>query len=292
MRTVSILGVGRAGGAVAIALDRAGFRVDSLISRGQKDLSHVLAALSSPPDVSDISELRGINADVLIIATGDSEISEAADVLARFDTLPAAVLHLSGSLSSAILEPLRLRGVSTGSMHPLVALSDPISGADNFAGAYFCIEGDASGVAEDIVAKLGGQTIKIATEKKALYHAAAVTSSGHFVALVDVAIEMLRECGLDAETARKILLPLIGSTYANLQQKNTHDALTGPFARGDSDAFGRHIAALSEASGEVKNIYLALAARSVELMKRDDPSNAALADLANAILIAKEKLEC
>lgn len=292
MRTVSILGVGRAGGAVAIALDRAGYRVDSLILRGQKDLSRVLDALSSPPDVSDISELRGIDTDVLIIATGDREISDAAEVLARFDTLPAAVLHLSGSLSSAILEPLRLRGVSTGSMHPLVALSDPISGADNFAGAYFCIEGDASGAAEEMVVKLGGQTIKIATEKKALYHAAAVTSSGHFVALIDVAIEMLKECGLNAGTARKILLPLIGSTYANLQQKTTHDALTGPFARGDSEAFARHIGALSEASSDVINIYLALAARSVELMKREEPHNTALAVLADAILIAKEKLEC
>lgn len=292
MRTVSILGVGRAGGAVAIALDRAGYRVDSLISRGQKDVSRVLDALSSPPNLLDISELSGIDTDVLIIATGDSEISDAADVLARFDSIPAAVLHLSGSLSSAILEPLRLRGVSTGSMHPLVALSDPISGADRFGGAYFCIEGDASGVAEEIVARLGGQTIKISTEKKALYHAAAVTSSGHFVALVDVAIEMLRECGLDAETARKILLPLIGSTYENLQQKPTSEALTGPYARGDSEAFGRHIEALSESSNSARQIYFALAARSVELMKREDPHNSALTELADSILIAKEKLEC
>lgn len=292
MRTVSILGVGRAGGAVAIALDRAGYRIDSLILRGQKELQRVLDALSSQPEILDAGELSGIDADILIIATGDSEIVHAVKTFAGIDTLPDTVLHLSGSLSSAILKPLRVRGVSTGSMHPLVALSDPISGADAFAGSYFCIEGDASDIAEEIAAKLGGRTITIATEKKALYHAAAVTSSGHFVALVDVAIEMLCECGLDVETARKILLPLIGSTYGNLQQKTTHDALTGPFARGDAEAFERHLGALKESSTDVRAIYLALAARSVELMLRRDPHSDSFAELAELIRIAKEKLEC
>lgn len=291
MRTVSILGVGRAGGAIAIALDRAGYRIDRLITRSTRDLSEIADRLVSEPVVGDAVEFSGADDEVLIIATGDQEIAHVVADLAAI-RLPSTVLHLSGALSSEVLAPLRERGIGTGSMHPLVALSDAISGALRFEGTYFCVEGDASEVAEQIAADLGGRAFSIPTEKKALYHAAAVTASGNFVALVDAAIEMLLSCGLESETARKLLLPLIGSTYENLQEKSTHDALTGPYARADVEAFHRHNKALANEAENLREIYLALAARSVELMARVDPKNEAYEELAEVIRIAKEKLEC
>ena len=284
--------MGRAGGAITIALDRAGYRIDQLITRGEKDLSAVVSELDSTPLVSDIDSISTIDSDVLILATGDHEITEAVEVLSGFEKIPAAILHLSGALSSDVLGPLRSASTLTGSMHPLVSMSDPISGADKFKGAYFCIEGDASDAAKEIAEQLGGKTIKIPTGKKALYHAAAVTSSGHFVALTDVAIEMLTECGLDAETSRKILLPLIGSTYENLRKKEPYEALTGPYARGDVGAFDRHLDAMKDSPGDVREIYMALALRSVEMMQRSKTDSAAYDELANAIRIAKEKREC
>ena len=73
---------------------------------------------------------------------------------------------------------------------------------------------------KEIVRDLGGKSFSIRTEDKPLYHAAAVMVSGNVVALFDVALEMLGDCGLDRKTARAVLLPLIASTVRSLQTKS------------------------------------------------------------------------
>jgi len=52
------------------------------------------------------------------------------------------IFHTSGSLSSEILKDLKAVGCPTGSIHPLVSISDVRLGAERFADAYFCVEGD------------------------------------------------------------------------------------------------------------------------------------------------------
>jgi predicted short-subunit dehydrogenase-like oxidoreductase (DUF2520 family) len=78
------------------------------------------------------------------------------------------------------LHRLKFIGCSTGSIHPLVSISDAQRGADRFANAYFCVEGDAEAVktAEAIVGKLGGKSFFVAAEYKTLYHAAASRLAG------------------------------------------------------------------------------------------------------------------
>ena len=44
--------------------------------------------------------------------------------------------------------------------------------------------------------KVGGRSFTVETKKKALYHAAAVLTSGHTVALFDLAARLLVRCGL------------------------------------------------------------------------------------------------
>ena len=74
-------------------------------------------------------------------------------------------------------------------MHPLVSVSDAFLGAERFAGVYFCIEGEAAAVAAatSLAISLGGKAFSIPTDSKPLYHAAAVTASGHLVAVTDAA---------------------------------------------------------------------------------------------------------
>jgi len=107
------------------------------------------------------------------------------------------VLHTSGALSSTVLSPLADAGFSTGSMHPLVSISDPASGVVNLRGAFFCLEGrrTALRVGRRVVSDLGGHAFSIEPRRKALYHAAAVMASGNMTALFDIAIEMLAACG-------------------------------------------------------------------------------------------------
>ena len=101
-------------------------------------------------------------------------------------------------------------------------------------------------LARAIVRDLGGKSFSIRSEDKPLYHAAAVMSAGNVVALFDVALEMLVQCGLTRPAAQRILLPLIASTVRNLETKDPVDALTGTFSRGDVETVKRHLKALSK----------------------------------------------
>lgn len=291
MRSLSIIGLGRAGGALSLALK------DDLDIR-------TLVFRDSPPAVIENvfgsdrfitwQNLSSIDTDILIISTPDQEIRSSADKIATFKNLPSVALHLSGSLSSDELSALRVRGVSVGSMHPLVSLSDPVRGSKNFADAYFCLEGDeiALEAANEIVGVLGGRPFTIDTSLKPFYHASAVMASGHLTALLDSAFEMLTECGLSLEKAREILFPLIDSTIANLRDQPGERALTGPFARGDLDAFHRHLASFEgKLDPKIRDVYLALAARSVDLARRADHRRERLDELSKAISVAKENAE-
>ena len=288
MYTVTILGLGRAGGALAIALSRAGVNVARLVFR-----SHPATLPDVKIDQISFSQLGSITSDILIIATSDPEIRQIAEQIATFDTLPKVALHLSGSLSSAELEPLRAKGVAVGSMHPLVSISDAVIGADRFGGSYFCLEGFAAAVeaATELVSFLGGNPFTIETSFKPLYHASAVMASGNVTALFDGAMEMLSACGLDRTQAQAVLLPLLQSAVANLAGQSTEDALTGPYVRGDLAALERHLRAFDGVIDEnLERIYLLLAERSVQMMARSDAAK--MEPLAQAISVAKRKTGC
>ncbi len=295
MRKIGIIGVGRLGGALAIALARKNYEIENLVARAPEKAQIIHDFVGgnllnfAPKDLSEISS------DVIFIATQDFEIENAAAALAENLKHKPFVFHTSGSLSSEILRSLRDVGCIVGSFHPLVSISDAVNGANRFKNAYFCVEGDAEAVeiADDIAVELGGKSFSIAPENKTLYHAAAVTACGHLVALIDVAGEMLAKCGIDEDLSKDILLPLVESTIKNLSEQTTAQALTGTFARADVETFEKHMEALSEnVSGEIASIYLQLGERSTHLAEEQGADEEKLAELREKISLAKRNLRC
>jgi len=297
MQKISIIGIGRVGGALAVALSGKGFVIENLVVRNRVTADRIMTSLEPAPKISTFDELSEITSEIVFITTRDSEIERAAASLAeKVERAKPLVFHTSGALSSAILEPLREIGCATGSLHPLVSVSDAVLGARRFAGAYFCIEGDASAVdeARKIVAVLGGKPFSIPAENKILYHASAVTAAGHLVALLDAALEMLEKCGLDERSARATLLPLVKSTVENLETQTTAEALTGTFARADVSTFEKHLAALdgADVSEEAREIYLQLGARSAHLAQRRGAGAENLREILTRISLAKKNFRC
>lgn len=296
MRKISIIGVGRLGGALAIALSEKGFEIENLVVRKSETARKISEIIEPKPHISTLSEASAISSDFIIIATQDSEIERVAEGLVRrLENSKAYVFHTSGAQSSEILKPLRRIGCATGSIHPLVSLSDAVLGSGRFVGAYFCVEGEPEAVsaAGEIVSALSGKSFTIETKYKTLYHAAAVTACGHLVALVDASIEMLAKCGLSEAEAKKTLLPLIKSTVENLEAQTTAEALTGTFARADVETFEKHVAALSEnVSDEAREIYLQLGARSAHLAQRQGANARNLGEILAQISLAKKNFKC
>jgi predicted short-subunit dehydrogenase-like oxidoreductase (DUF2520 family) len=267
---VSIIGSGRLGTTLALALARRGYSIQSLVARRLPSARKAATLLGNEVqmDVQVLAakELRSLKpADVFLITVPDDQIAGVADELSRLE-FTATAFHTSGALSSNVLDPLRKKGWHTGSIHPLISVSNAGVPLD---GAYWSVEGDKSAtrLGKAIVENLGGKSFFIRSEDKPLYHAAAVMVAGNVVALFDVALEMLAECGIRRTTARHILLPLIASAVRNLETKDPAQALTGTFARGDLETVKRHLAALKR-NPEALELYRLLGKRSLKLVKR------------------------
>lgn len=283
---IAIIGVGRLGGALALALSKKGYEIQQLISRRNGNVQRIAGLISPAPEILSPDEMGKILAPIIFIATPDPEIQPVAESLAGKLKHRAVVFHASGALSSDVLESLRAAGCKVASLHPLVSISDSRSGAERFQDAFFCIEGEreAGELAEKIVSDLGGKSFSVATKFKTLYHASAVMASGHLVALLSAAIEALAACGLSEGEAQEILLPLVKSTVENLSAQTPARALTGTFARADVETLKRHLETLREnASPEVLAIYLQLGLRSLHLAQMQGASRKNLAEMKSLL---------
>lgn len=274
--TIAIIGPGRLGTALAIALQQKGYAIESVIARRRTSARKAAGLLDAEPAALTVDEIRDLPAaDLLIIATPDDQIAMVVDWLNRLSTNDGrkpTVLHTSGALSAKILAPLTKKDWTVGSLHPLASISEPRGGALALRGAYWCVEGDAAAVrlGKKIVHDLEGRSFSIASDLKPLYHAAAVMTAGNVVALFDVAIEMLGQCGLKKREAQRVLLPLLLTAVQNLDGKDPAKALTGTFSRGDVETVKRHLAALkSNDLPDALELYRLLGKRSVQLSNKN-----------------------
>ena len=294
MVSVTIVGVGRVGGALALSLPSSKYKIVQLIFRGGTIADEFVSRLPTRPDVARFDSIGEIATDIVFITTQDGRVEETAKFLTRKIRGNPVVFHTSGSYPSSILDMLRTEGCSTGSLHPLVSISSPEFGPERFRGAYFCIEGMPASVemGSAIVSDLGGNSFSIDTRFKTLYHAAAVTACGHLVALFDAAVEMMTKCGIAAADAKTILMPLVLSTVKNLSVQSTPEALTGTFARADIDTLTRHLTTLNaNVSDDLLEIYLLLGERSLELAARQGVSAERIDTMRTKVSIAKSKLK-
>jgi predicted short-subunit dehydrogenase-like oxidoreductase (DUF2520 family) len=253
-----------------------------------------------------IHRLQLSAADFILIATPDDKIPETVALLKQNFLAPsqnkirqrlvsspnknclmkpspqsfkgAVVLHTSGALSSEVLQPLAEIGFAVGSCHPLQTFASAARAVAITHKAYFCLEGEAKALrsARRFVQAIGANHFAIRTEMKSLYHAAAVMSSGGVVALLSANLELLGRCGLSAGKARKVLLPLVEATVANIGAVGAAQALTGPIGRGDVRTVEKNLQAIAAVDGQTLELYRLLAANSLRLVENSYTDKTAL----------------
>jgi predicted short-subunit dehydrogenase-like oxidoreductase (DUF2520 family) len=291
--SINIIGAGRLGTALALALSARGHSIKAIVARRASHARKAVQLICDPQALSlshtQLDQLPPC--DIIFITTPDDAIAGvAAQLSSTFkqdqNRKRPAVLHASGALSSEVLSVLRDAGFRTGSMHPLVSVSDPRAGALSLRRAFYCVEGERSAVTlvRALVRDLGGQSFSLDTRDKALYHAAAVMASGHVVALLDIAAGMLVRCGLSERRARAVLMPLVRSTLDNLSQSEPARALTGTFARADIATVLRHLKTLgAQDMRDALASYILLGQHSLQLAKANGADGAALNEIARAL---------
>jgi predicted short-subunit dehydrogenase-like oxidoreductase (DUF2520 family) len=256
--TVGVIGVGRVGSALGVALSRAGHEVVAV--SGVSEASRQRAAdrlpgalVAEPHEVLSRAEL------VLLAVPDDALPGLVAGLAATGAELAGRLLvHPSGRYGTSVLAPATRLGALPLALHPVMTFTGRPDDADRLDGVSFGVTAppELRLVAEALVIEMGGEPVFIAEENRALYHAALASAANHLVALVAEAADLLRAAG--AANPGRMLGPLLSAALDNALRLG--DAgLTGPVARGDTDTVARHLEVLGAASPQALAAYRELA---------------------------------
>jgi predicted short-subunit dehydrogenase-like oxidoreductase (DUF2520 family) len=228
---ITIVGAGRAGTSFARALRIVGHDVDL---RGRGDLR------VAPCDLT----LLCVPDDAIALVAAELVVPEGA-----------VVAHCAGSRTLAELAGHE----RVGSMHPLVALPDPETGAARLIGATYCVAGDP--LVRAVVVSLRGRAIELPDELRPLYHATACVAANHLVVLLAQVERLATAAGLTLDD----FTGLAQSALDDATRLGPARALTGPASRGDLATIDGHLTALDESE---RTLYVELARAALALAEQ------------------------
>ncbi len=279
-RAIGLIGPGRAGVGLALALAQAGYSV-RLHGRNKKSVPAPLTITvgdggKPPPWIADV--------DTVILTVRDDAITPLATSLAKARAITErhVVLHLSGVQGQEALGPLVSTRAALGSFHPLQTIVEPELTPGRLKGAWAAVEGMPRAIeaGERIAQDLGMRPFRIATKSKAIYHAGAVFASNYLVVVEAVAQRLLRHAGLSDADAWAALRPLVEGTFENLSRHEPREALTGPLVRGDTATIVRHLESLAV---DDATLYRALGRAALELAQKTGMDEQTAEEVAEAL---------
>jgi predicted short-subunit dehydrogenase-like oxidoreductase (DUF2520 family) len=255
---VGIIGPGRVGTALGVALTRAGHEVvavaavsDVSVSRAREHFP--AAAVTEPAGVVEAADL------VLLTVPDDALAGLISGLVAIGAPVQGRLLaHTSGRYGITVLDPATRLGALPLALHPVMTFTGRSDDLQRMRGISYGITapGQLRPVAEVLVIEMDGEPVFIAEEHRDLYHAALASAANHLVTLVAEACDLLQAAG--AANPARMLSPLLYAALDNALRLG--DAgLTGPVARGDAGTVAGHLAALRATAPEALAVYVALA---------------------------------
>ncbi len=255
---VGVVGAGRVGTALAVALRRAGHEIAAASAVSDASRQRIDRFLPGTP-VRQPAEVVGA-ADLVLLTVPDDALPGLVRGLAATGAPLAGRLlaHASGRHGLAVLDPAVEHGALPLALHPVMTFTGRPDDADRLVGICFGVTAPAvlRPAAEVLVMEMGGEPVFIAEADRDLYHAALAGAANHLVTQVVQAEELLTRAGV-GQPAR-MLGPLLSAALDNALRLGDA-ALTGPVARGDADTVAGHVAALRTEAPEALPAYLALA---------------------------------
>ncbi len=272
--TVAIIGAGKVGSVLGKLLIDGGQQVRCIISRTEASARKAARFLHCR-DI--VTSFQGIPASVnlVLITTPHGAIASVSRALAGLDHLKynrLAVCHVSGMLTADVLEPLRERGATVFSFHPLQTFPRDFLPGDivqSARGIYYGVDGTAKGirVARQLARVLQGRIIEIPPEMREFYHAACVVASNHLTVLVWVLERMFRGLRVREENFFPVFRPIMEATLENIALTSPAKALSGPVARGGVETVTGHFASIKKHAPEIMPYFLRMTAETAMLAR-------------------------
>ena len=257
--SITLIGAGSLAHALGPALKRAGFKIQSVVSRPLRESRRRAHALARQLGTISITlEKSQINSDIIWLCHTDDALAGTATVLARHgDWKNKIVFHSSGALTSQVLMPLQRAGARAASLHPMMTFVPGT--APEMEKVPFTVEGDRQAVAaaKKLVRRLKAPIFEIRKESKVLYHALGSFSSPMVVATLVTAERVGKAAGLSAKQVKQVMTRILLQTIANYLQRGPAAAFSGPIKRGDLNTIRKHLRELERVPG-ASAVYRAL----------------------------------
>ncbi len=262
--SISIIGPGNLGSALAVELARAGYPIRYIVRRaGSKVTRPKVLARRVKAELVMLGEAP-LDTDIVWITVPDDTIAAVAKQLAPSQVWKGRiVLHSSGALTSEELWSLWEKGASVASVHPMMTF---VAGKKpSWHGVAFAIEGDeeAAKVAHSIASDLGGNPFEIEKHNKVLYHAFGSFASPLVIALMSAMEQVAEAAGVPSAKAKEMMVPLLRETLNNYLAKDAAGAFSGPLVRGDVKTVRKHLEQLKRVP-EAREVYVALARAAIK----------------------------
>ncbi len=267
MTRVAVIGPGRVGTTLALALPSPAYEVVAVAGRGAASLAafrqRVPGAAVRPAAVA----ARG--ADLVLVTVGDDQLTGLVREVAKADGVAEGSrwVHTAGGFGHEVLQPARLAGAATAACHPAQTFPDPDTALATLPGSSWAVtaaEPDL-GWARVLVTDLRGSPFTVPSANRTLYHAGLAVGSNATVSVVTLARDLLLGAGVTDPEA--FLGPLVTTSAAGAAARGAA-ALTGPVRRGDVGMLDRHLHELADVLPEAVEPYVALARLALSHARR------------------------
>lgn len=251
---VAVIGPGRVGTLLGIALARAGHRVVAVAGGRDASRTEFCRLIAGVRDREPAE--AAADADLVLLTTPDDVIEEVVTDLARRDAVREGqrIVHTAGTRGLAPLRRAALAGASVAACHPAQAVPSGTTDPDHLVGAAWAVTAPVRDLpwARDFVVQLGGDPHEVADDDRVLYHAGLVLGSNAVAASVALARQLLLASRIEDPGA--FLAPLVHRSVDNVLASGAQ-AVTGPVVRGDVGTVRRHLEHLDADLPEVAAGY-------------------------------------
>lgn len=268
VQTLNLIGCGRVGQTLArLWRQQNALAVQDILTTRLDHAQTAVAQLGCGHAVGEMAAMRA--APLWMLAVPDAQLPAVAQALARQQRHhpPALAFHCSGALDSQVLAPLTQAGWQVASAHCILSFASVAAAISQFPGTPCALEGNAAAVAtlRPLFTAIGAQCFDVASDYKLRYHAAAVFATNFLPVLQTVAEELWLSSGVPPALIPGLRTSLLRNAVDNITRLGPQAALTGPAARGDTEAIARQAHGLRVHDPQVGAAYEALSALALRI---------------------------
>ncbi len=235
MKTATIIGAGNVAWHLANALIDNDIRVLHIVARSIESAAFLAERVGAVPLVDVSNEYT--KPDIYIVAVSDDQIG---NVVSRLSDEESWVVHTSGATGIEVFEKKKSH---YGVIYPLQTFSkDRKLDFRQVPLLLEVAENDDLPELEEFASRLSCCVSYADSEARAIVHVAAVFACNFTNRLVAIAMELLKEKGLDVD----LLKPLVHETVEKLDEMDPIRAQTGPASRGDENTIKKHLRLLAD----------------------------------------------